>query len=152
MEIKTNISKEFDDITITINAPEMTEEIQNMIKHISKISETPSQIVANKNNEIYFIETKDVTAFFSKDKYVYARTHKDTYRIKYKLYELEEFLTKDFIRISNSCMINLEQIECFDTSIIGTILVKLKDGSTESVSKRNISTIMKILRQRGNLK
>ena len=152
MEIKTNISKEFKDTTIIVNAPEMTEEVQNIIKYISNISDAPNQIIASKNNEVYFIDIKEVITFFSKNKYVYLRTVKDTYRIKYKLYELEKLFVKDFIRISNSCIINMEQIECFDTSIIGTILVKLKDGSTESVSKRSISEILKFLRQRGNLK
>lgn len=152
MEIKTNISREFKDTTIIINAPEMTEEVQNLVKYISSISDVPNQIIASKNNEIYFIELKDVITFFSKDKYVYLRTLKDVYRVKYKLYELENLFKKNFIRISNSCIINTEQIECFDTSIIGTILVKLKDGSIENVSKRNISSIMKILRQRGILK
>lgn len=152
MEIKTNISKKFNDTKIIINAPELTEELENIIQYISNINQMPNQIIANKNNEIYFIDLKNIISFFSKDKYIYAKTKEDNYRIKYKLYELEKLLSKDFIRISNSCIINVEQIECFDTSIIGTVLVKLKDGTIENVSKRKISSIMKFLRQRGNLK
>ena len=64
----------------------------------------------------------------------------------------EMLKNKDFIRISNSCIINIKQVECFDTSIIGTILVKLRDNSQEKVSKRNVKEIMKLLRQRGKLK
>lgn len=149
MKIETNISNEFKDTTIIINSSKMTEEIQNIINYISNISTTPNQIIANKNNEIYLIDIKDIITFFSKDKFVYLKTNKDIYRTKYKLYEIEQLLEKDFIRISNSCIINMEQIDFFDASIIGTILVKLKDGTTENVSKRNISNIMKILRKRG---
>ena len=46
----------------------------------------------------------------------------------------------------------MNQIICFDTSILGTITVKMKDDTQEKVSKRNVSQIMKILKQRGNLK
>ena len=138
---------------ITINAPELSDEIQNLIQYISTINTIPNQIVATKNNEIYFVDLEKIICFFSQDKSNYVRTKKDTYKMKYKLYELEELLKqKEFIRISNSCIINVKQVECFDTSILGTILVKLKDNTQEKVSKRNVSQIMKFLRERGNLK
>ena len=75
------------------------------------------------------------------------------HKIKYKLYELEDSLkSKDFIRISNSCIININQVLCFDTSILGTILVKLKDNTQERVSKRKVEQLMKFLKERGRLK
>ena len=155
MEIKitTNISNEFKETSITVNAPELSDELQNVINYISNINTTPHQIMASKNNEIYFIDLDKIICFFSKNKYNYARTQDGTYKIKYKLYELEKLLkTKDFIRISNSCIINIQQVVCFDTSILGTILVKLNDDTQETVSKRNVSHIMKLLKERGNLK
>ncbi len=155
MEIKitTNISNEFKEASIIINAPELSDEIQNVINYISNINTAPHQIMASKNNEIYFIDLNKIICFFSKNKYNYVRTQDGIYRVKYKLYELEELLKqKDFIRISNSCIINIQQVACFDTSILGTILVKLKDNTQESVSKRNVSHIMKLLKERGNLK
>ena len=36
-----------------------------------------------------------------------------------------------FIRISNSCIININHVECFNTGIVGTIMVKFKDGKIE---------------------
>ena len=155
MEIKitTNISNEFKEASIIINAPELSDEIQTVLNYISNINTTPHQIMASKNNEIYFIDLDKIICFFSKNKYNYARTQDGTYKIKYKLYELEKLLkTKDFIRISNSCIINIQQVVCFDTSILGTILVKLNDDTQETVSKRNVSHIMKLLKERGNLK
>lgn len=155
MEIKinTNISNEFKEVLVTINTPELSDEIQNLIQYISTMNTVPNQIVATKNNEIYFVDLEKVICFFSQDKSNYVRTKKDTYKIKYKLYELEDLLKqKEFIRISNSCIINVKQVECFDTSMLGTILVKLKDNTQEKVSKRNVSQMMKFLRERGNLK
>ena len=153
IKITTNISNEFKEPSIIINAPELSDEIQTVLNYISNINTTPHQIMASKNNEIYFIDLDKIICFFSKNKYNYARTQNGTYKIKYKLYELEKLLkTKDFIRISNSCIINIQQVVCFDTSILGTILVKLNDDTQETVSKRNVSHIMKLLKERGNLK
>ena len=58
--------------------------------------------------------------------------------------------TKDFIRISNSAIININHVKCFNTSIIGKIIVKFKDGSEESVSKRRTSEIMRFLKDRSD--
>lgn len=149
IKINTNISKEYKEVVLTINTPELNDEVEKIIKYISNIDIIPSQIVANKDNKIYFIDLEKIVCFFSKDKYNYIRTSEGIYRLKYKLYELEELLdTKNFIRISKSCIININQVECFDTSILGTIIVKLKDNTQEIVSKRNVSRIMKLLNER----
>ena len=153
IKISTNISNEFEETSITINAPELSKEIEDIIKYVSNINTSPTQILANNDNKIYFIDLKKVICFFSKDKYNYVRVKEGTYKVKYKLYELEEILKeKDFIRISNSCIINIKQVECFDTSILGTVLVKLKDNTQEAVSKRHFAQIKKLLSERGNLK
>ena len=155
MEIKINknISNEYKEISITINAPELSNEVQNIIKYVSNVDVNKERIIANKNNEIYFINLSDIICIFSKEKYNYIRTVKGEYKIKYKLYEIEEiYKDRDFIRISNSCIINMNKVECFDTSMLGSILVKLKDGTQEVVSKRNVARIMKMLKERGSLK
>lgn len=151
IKIFTNISKEFKETTLTITAPILTEEIQGIIEYASN-SKVPSKIMANKNNEIYFIKIEDIICFFSQDKYNYIRTKDGIYRLKYKLYEIEEvFNSKDFIRISKSCIININQVKCFDTNTLGTLIVKLNDNTQEIVSKRNVSQIMKLLRERSKI-
>lgn len=151
IKIFTNISKEFKETTLTITAPILTEEIQGIIEYASN-SKVPSKIMANKNNEIYFIKIEDIICFFSQDKYNYIRTKDGIYRLKYKLYEIEEvFNSKDFIRISKSCIININQVKCFDTNTLGTLVVKLNDNTQEIVSKRNVSQIMKLLRERSKI-
>ena len=69
--------------------------------------------------------------------------------IKEKLYYLEDVLpSREFIRISNSTIINIKHVKCFNTSIIGRIVVKFKDGNEENVSRRRTAEIMKFLKDR----
>jgi len=152
IKINTNISSKFTETSITIESPTISEEIQSIIKYISNMGESPNQIIANKNNEIYFIDLEKIVCFFSENKSNYVRTGSGTYKIRYRLYELEEkFRRKDFIRISHSCIINVKQVLCFDTSILGTVLVRLRDNTEAIVSKRNVSQVMEFLRERGKL-
>lgn len=150
IKVRTNISKEFKDIEVCINAPEKNEEVQRLENELlANASKSIQQIIAMQNNDIFIINVVDVIVFFSEEKNNFCRTKDGIYRIKEKLYYLEEVLsTKDFIRISNSAIINVNHVKCFNTSIIGKIIVKFKDGNEESVSKRRTSEIMKFLKDR----
>ena len=67
------------------------------------------------------------------------------YRID-RLYEIEERLNPhQFVRISNSEIINLKRVDNFDLSFTGTICVKLSNGTTTYVSRRYVAKIKKIL-------
>lgn len=121
--INSNISKEYkeESIEIKICASELTQEIKNIIKIYSK----------EQNN--------------------FCKTTEGEYQIKKKLYELEQELDNNyFIRISNSCIINIRYVECFDLGMVGNIVVNFKDKTKEYVSKRRISKILKFLKERGD--
>lgn len=150
IKVRTNISNEFQNIEVCINAPERNEEVQILENELlSKSSKSIQQIIAMQNNDIFIINMSDVILFFSEEKNNFCKTKDGIYKIKEKLYYLEEMLSaKDFIRISNSAIININHVKCFNTSIIGRIIVKFKDGTEESVSKRKTSEIMKFLRDR----
>ena len=151
INVRTNISKEFDDnLEIVINASEYTKEVENILQILQQVTSAKiNSIVGRNGNEIAIIDVNDIIKFYSSEKYNYCKTKKGEFTIKQKLYELEETLpTDNFIRISNSCIVNIKYIECFDLGIIGNILVKFKDGSTENVSKRKVSEVMRFLKER----
>lgn len=102
-----------------------------------------------QGNDIFIINGLDIIMFYSEEKNNFCKTKDGIYKIKEKMYYIEEMLPKDkFIRISNSTIANIDHIKCFNTSIIGKILVKFKDGSEETVSRRRASDIMKFLKER----
>ena len=147
--VNTNISKEYDEIVINVNAPEISNELQKILNNLMTISSEKEEIVATKNNEIFLLKSKDVLYFYSDEKNNYAKTKDNTYKVKEKLYELEEQLSKNkFIRISNSCIINVEKTKSFDTSIIGSLVAKMEDDTKQEVSKRKIKDVMKFLNER----
>ena len=102
-----------------------------------------------QGNDIFVINVLDIIVFYSEEKNNFCKTKDGVYRIKEKLYYLEEMLPKnDFIRISNSAIININNVKCFNTSIVGKMIVKFEDGSHEAVSRRRTSEIMKFLNER----
>lgn len=149
-KVRTNISNEFQSIEVCINAPEKNEDVQRLENELlSKNSKSIKQIIAMQNNDIFIINVSDVIIFFSEEKNNFCKTKDGAYKIKEKLYYLEDVLpSKDFIRISNSAIVNINHVKCFNTSIIGKIIVKFKDGNEEGVSKRRTAEIMRFLKER----
>ena len=142
IEVATNISKEYENIKITLQAPELNEEVQNILNNLTSICEEKNIIVGNKDNEIFLLKIKDIIYFFSDEKYNYAKTKEGIFRVKDRLYELEEKYSRNkFIRISSAYIINLNKTKSFDVSQIGSIVAKMEDGKNILVSKRRIKEV-----------
>lgn len=149
IKIYTNVSEKFNEIEIVVNAPKITEDFKKIIENLADISNSKNEIIGKQNNEIFLLKLKDILFFYSDEKYNYCKTQDGTYKVQQRLYELEEKLPKDkFIRISNSNIVNIEEVECFDVSNVGSIIVKMKDKNKLPVSKRRIKYIMKFLNER----
>lgn len=150
IKVTTNISNKYKDIEVCINAPERDEEVQSLENDLLiKARKNIQSVIGMQNNDIFLINVSDIIVFYGEDKNIFCRTKDGSYRVKEKMYYLEENLpSKDFIRISNSAIININQVKCFNTSIIGKIIVKFKDGTEENVSKRKTAEIMRFLKER----
>ena len=83
----------------------------------------------------------DVQCFTVENGKVYALTAEGKWQIKRRLYQLEEILPRAFVKINQSTLANLKQIERFDTSIAGTLKVRFKNGATDYVSRRNLKAV-----------
>lgn len=71
-------------------------------------------IVKNNRNELVYINNKNIIKVYSNNKINYCKTNDDNeYVINKKLYEIEDTYS-DFIRISKKCIVNINQIKCFD--------------------------------------
>lgn len=69
IKVRTNISNEFQNIEVYINAPERNEEVQMLENELlSKSSKSIQQIIAMQNNDIFIINMSDVILFFSEEK------------------------------------------------------------------------------------
>ena len=73
-------------------------------------------ITAYDDNEPVMIRHGDIVRIFTQNKNVYLLTEKRQYRLRERLYELEDILDPDsFVRISNSEIVNVRKIIRLDT-------------------------------------
>lgn len=148
-EVDTNISKEYKSIKVLITAPELNEQVQSILNNLSTVCENRNSIVATKNNELFLLKTNDILYFYSDEKYIYAKTRDESYRVKQKMYELEEILPNNkYVRISSAYIINIDKTISFDMGQIGSLFAKMEDGKKLEVSKRKIKDVKKFLNER----
>ena len=147
IKVRTEISDDFKDVEVIINTNKLNPDVKKIIELLQNLDTSIDKIIASQNDNIFIINLEDVVCFYSEQKSNYCRTNRGVFKVKETLYELEEKLSaNDFIRISNSCIININHIECFNTGSVGTIMVKFKDGKVEYVSRRRVSQVMKKLK------
>ena len=144
MDIKINLSKEFEKPQIVINAPEMTKELEEIIAKVQ--SNSSEKIIGFIEDEAFILEKENIEAIYAEDKKVLARVGDKTYVIKKRIFELENMLSENnFVRISNSEIVNFKKVVSMDFKLTGTILLRLKSGAITYTSRRYIKKIKEYL-------
>ncbi len=144
MQVEIKIDNSCTEPKVMIFTAAMTEEVSDIIKKLS--DNIPQIISGSKDGKIEVLEQEDLIRIYTSDKKVFAVTSKGTYTLRLRLYEAEERLNSNqFVRISNSEIINLKKVNNFDLSFAGTICVKLLNNDITYVSRRYVNKIKKIL-------
>ena len=134
MNIEIKIDSGYEIPKVIILTDKMSEEVNEIIR---RISEKAPQIIAGFREDIMkILEQQEIIRIYSYGGKVFAVADDGEYTLRSRLYEVEERLGGDFVRISNSEIINLRKTESFDLSISGTICVRLKGGTTAYASRR----------------
>ncbi len=114
-------------------------ELVNRIEDL--VTEKSCEIAGFNDGTAEILDTDSVFCFIVENGRVFALTEKEKYRIRERLYTLEEKLGSNFIRINQSCIANISKIKRFEHSPYGSLTVVLKNGTRDYISRRNIKKV-----------
>ncbi len=144
MQVEIKIDSSYTEPKILILTASMSDEINSIVKKLSE--DVPQVISGIKDDKIEVLDPAKLIRIYANNGKVFAAAENGEYILRLRLYEIEDRLSPNqFIRISNSEIINLTHVQNFDLSFTGTICVKLSDGTITYVSRRYVSRIKKIL-------
>lgn len=143
MNIEIKIDSSYEIPKVIILTDKMSEEVNELVRRISE--KAPQVIAGFREDLMKILEQQEITRIYSCGGKVFAMASDGEYTLRSRLYEVEERLGGDFVRISNSEIINLRKTESFDLSISGTICVRLKGGTTVYASRRYVPKVRKVL-------
>lgn len=148
MKIELKLDKTYEAPKIIITANQVTDEIKLIMDMFS--DERAHVIAGFKDGDVVVLDPSDIYRIFARSGKVFAQTSQGDYTLRLRLYEIEQWLiNKDFVRISNSEIINLSKVKSFDLSFTGTIYVKLSNGTGTYVSRRYVAKIKQFLGMKG---
>ena len=143
MKVSVDISPEYREPYAVIHTTRVTDEIQRIIDVLGT-SETPVTALQNEEDivvlqpkEIYMVRVEDG------DTIIYGARQK--YRSRKRLYELAQQLGKQFMQISKTTLINLSYMDSIEPGFSGTLLLKLKNGDKDYVSRKYLPEFKKYL-------
>lgn len=148
MKIKIDISPTYSEKELVIRTNKKDEEVQAIIDGIKDIEEQFNHLNGYIGETVYDLELKDILFFETNDRNVYAHTVNNAFQIHYRLYELKENLPDNFLRVSKSAILNVDEISSLSRSVTGN-LIQFKDTYKQLyVSRRFLKELKTKLAQR----
>ncbi len=130
-----------------IHAEAETDGIKAIAEKISSMDETGRATMLTGWDGDYCIQVKqnEIFRIYSLDKKVYLETEEENLLLKLRLYEFEELAQNcgwtEFIRISNTDIVNFSKVTKLDLSLTGIVRVNFTNGKDAIVSRRYMSKI-----------
>ena len=114
-----------------------TPEVAALLTFINTKS-APAKFTLYKDDEQYFVNTKDIVSFEVADGSVCVKTTTDEYYSKQKLYEIKEALAAEpFAQINKSTIVNIDFVKSVSAEFSGNYTLRLKvSKETMTISRK----------------
>jgi hypothetical protein len=143
MKVSVDISAEYKEPYAVIYTDKVTDEIQRMID-IFSTSETPITALQNEE-DLIVLQPKEIFMVRVEDGDTIIYGEKNKYRSRKRLYEIGQQLGKQFMQISKTTLINLSYMDSIEPGFSGTLLLKMKNGCKDYVSRKYLPEFKKYL-------
>lgn len=143
MKVEVKLSKDVNEPYAIIHTSSITSEIQ---KIISILGEDESIIAVNDGEKIIVLQREDIYMVRVEMSEVIVHCKDKKYKSKKRLYEIGDQLGCGFMQISKHAFINLKQVQCVEPFFNGMMSLKLKNGTSEYISRKYLPAFKKYLR------
>ena len=135
MKVNLFVSRDIEEPHADIHTNELTDNITKAMPLLE--SEDSNEILAVKNgSDITLLQFDDVFMLRVENKQVKVYAENNEYLIRKPLYQVEESLSGDFVRISKTTIVNLKKIKRVAPSLKGMMFIELKNGLKDNISRK----------------
>ncbi|MDN2453813.1 LytTR family DNA-binding domain-containing protein [Lactobacillus sp. UCMA15818] len=147
MKIRVEIDEAVEETEVVIRAARQTDDIKKLYEEISRK-------VINKKIKLFqgiaefHISSSNILFFETDERSVNAHTKTDLFETHLRLYELEKLLPQNFMRISKSAIINLDEVYTLTRSLTGNLVAFHESYKQIYVSRKYFKDVKKRLESR----
>ena len=135
MKVNLFVSRDIEEPYADIHTNELTDNITKAMS-ILESDDSNEMLAVKRGSDIALLEFSEIFMFRVEDKQVNVYTENQEYIIKKPLYQVEETLTSDFVRISKTTIVNLNKIKRVAPSLKGMMFIELKNGLKDNISRK----------------
>ena len=147
MKIRIEIDENQTEDEVVIRCRQVSRTVEKIRQSIVSAASAAPRMDFYKDDREFFFPIEDVLFFETDRETVYAHTADDSYRTKLRLYELEAALSREFVRISKSAVVNVFHILSIDKNLASASLIRFRESHKQVYVSR---MYYKILRERLN--
>ncbi|HAL74624.1 MAG TPA: hypothetical protein DCM45_05975 [Clostridiales bacterium] len=117
---------EHDPEEIVIRCRQITPEIESMALKIGSTDKHPVLPSFFKGDMQYYLSLAEIVFFETDAERVFAHTVNDSFETRMRLYALEAVLPGNFVRVSRSAIVNIQQVYSIQKGITGVSLIAFR--------------------------
>ena len=126
-----------DEESIKISYVKDSEILKRLKRYAEELNKEYSKIELYQDDTQYYMEVDKILFFETEDNKILAHTKDDVYSVTYRLYELEQLLPGQFIRVSKSTILNAKHIYSVEKNVTSSSCVEFNNThKTVYVSRR----------------
>ena len=127
MKIKIEVDNEIIENEVIIRCNKLSEDIKKIQVMLSDMITDKDRITFYRGDTEFYLSLEEILFFETDGSGISAHTIDNIYNVKYKLYELEEFLPGYFMRVSKSTILNTNHIYSITHSLTSSNTVEFQN-------------------------
>ena len=143
MKVDLFISRDIEEPYAEIHSDSLTPNIQKAMDLLENDEiiddENNSILAAKKGQDIVLLDFEDIFMIRVEDKQTKVFTEDQDYLVKKPLYQIEENLDSNFVRVSKATIVNLKKIKRVAPSLKGMMFIELKNGLKDNISRKYLA-------------
>ena len=143
MKVRIQVDPAISEEYAEFHVREITDEVSRFAEIIEKSNSVLTG--ADEFERTIIINPSDIVAVHAEKKWCRIFSETADYSCRKRLYELEQDLGPDFMRISKSILVCIRKIDSVEAVFNGMLLLHMKNGSKEYVSRTYLPNLKSYL-------
>ena len=147
MKVNLFVSKDLEEPYAEIYTDVLTDNIQKAMILLENEAEAETEegmndnsiLAVKKGQDIVLLDFEDIFMIRVEEKQTKVYTENKDYLVKKPLYQIEENLDSNFVRVSKATIVNLRKIKRVAPSLRGMMFIELKNGLKDNISRKYLS-------------
>lgn len=143
MKVRIEINENLAEDEVIIRCGKLDERIQKVYDTIMDMAKGSKRLKLCKGCVDYYIPLDSILFFETSDNFISAHTVDNIYETTYRLYELEELLPGNFMRVSKSTILNINHIYSISRNLTSSSEIQLLNSHKRVYVSRHYYKFLK---------